>query len=223
MANESFDSKAFLKQLTEKPGVYRMMDSEQTIIYVGKAKNLKKRVSSYFNKQEHSVKTRVMVQQIHSIEVTVTNTETEALLLENNLIKDLRPRYNVVFRDDKSYPYVFLSKGKYPRLVYHRGAKKSSGDYFGPFPSSGAVRQSLSLLQKLFRVRQCEDSMFSTRSRPCLQYQIKRCTAPCVDYISEQEYAKDVELTRLFYQGKSDQVISILRERMDEASEKTRL
>ncbi len=215
----SFDIPSFLKQLTGKPGVYRMLDADGQVIYVGKAKNLKKRVSSYFNKSDASVKTQVMVKQIKSIEVTVTNTEIEALLLENNLIKQLKPRYNVVFRDDKSYPYILLSSGKYPRLAYHRGAKKEKGEYFGPFPGASAVRHSLSLLQKLFQVRQCEDSVFRNRSRPCLQYQIKRCKAPCVGYISEEDYAKDVELTRLFYQGKNDRVIQRLSERMEQAAE----
>ncbi|WP_144394356.1 excinuclease ABC subunit UvrC [Pleionea sediminis] len=217
-SDSNFDIQAFLAQLTEKPGVYRMLDSEHQVIYVGKAKNLKKRVSSYFNKTDLSIKTQVMVKQVREIEFTVTNTETEALLLENNYIKQIKPRYNVIFRDDKSYPYVFLSKGDFPRLAYHRGAKKAKGDYFGPFPSSGAVKQSLTLLQKLFRVRQCEDSVFQNRSRPCLQYQIKRCTAPCVNYISKEEYAKDVKLTRLFYQGKDEQVIDELKGRMEEAS-----
>lgn len=218
-SESEFDVKSFLSQLTEKPGVYRMLDKEQQVIYVGKAKNLKKRVSSYFNKSDLSVKTQVMVKQVCGIEYTVTNTETEALLLENNFIKELKPRYNVLFRDDKSYPYVYLSKGDYPRLAYHRGAKKAKGDYFGPFPSSGAVRQSLSLIQKLFRVRQCEDSVFKNRSRPCLQYQIKRCTAPCVNYISKEDYAQDVKLTRLFYQGKDEQVMDELKARMEQASQ----
>lgn len=215
----AFDIESFLKQLTPLPGVYRMLDSDEQVIYVGKAKNLKKRVTSYFNKSDLSIKTQVMVKQVCSIEFTVTNTETEALLLENNYIKQLRPRYNVLFRDDKTYPYIFLSGGDYPRLAYHRGAKKEKGEYFGPFPSSGAIRQSLSLLQKLFKVRQCEDSVFKNRSRPCLQYQIKRCTAPCVGYISKQDYDKDVELTRLFYQGKSEQVMQQLQQRMEVASE----
>ncbi|MCO7222736.1 excinuclease ABC subunit UvrC [Pleionea sp. CnH1-48] len=217
--SSAFDIKAFLKQLTELPGVYRMINAAGEIIYVGKAKNLKKRVSSYFTRADNTPKTRVMVSQIERIEVTVTNTETEALLLENNLIKKLKPRYNVVFRDDKSYPYVYLSKEDYPRLAYHRGARKKPGDYFGPFPGAMAVKNSLSLLQKLFRVRQCEDSVFKNRSRPCLQYQIKRCTAPCVNYISKEEYAQDVELTRLFYQGKNEAVIDVLKARMDHASE----
>lgn len=218
--SNSFDIPSFIKQLTGKPGVYRMLDADGQVIYVGKAKNLKKRVSSYFTKNDVSVKTQVMVKQIRSIEVTVTNTEIEALILENNLIKQLKPRYNVVFRDDKSYPYILLTKGKYPRLAYHRGAKKYKGEYFGPFPGASAVRHSLSLLQKLFQVRQCEDSVFKNRSRPCLQYQIKRCKAPCVGYISEQEYAKDVELTRLFYQGKNELVIQQLTDDMEQAAEK---
>ncbi|MEE4246007.1 MAG: excinuclease ABC subunit UvrC [Kangiellaceae bacterium] len=214
-----FNYRPFLQQLTSKPGVYQMLDNTGKVIYVGKAKNLKNRVSSYFLKADHAVKTQVMVKQIANIAITVTNTETEALILENNLIKEFRPRYNVLFRDDKTYPNVYLSAGKYPRLAYHRGAKKKKGDYFGPFPSSGAVRQSLTLLQKLFKVRQCEDSVFKNRSRPCLQYQINRCTAPCVGYISEQDYAKDVEMTRLFYQGKSQHVIDSLSEHMMKASD----
>jgi excinuclease ABC subunit C len=217
-SNPAFDIPSFLEQLTSKPGVYRMLDEHGEVIYVGKAKNLKKRVSSYFNKNDSSPKTRVMVKQINRIEVTVTNTEIEALLLENNLIKELKPRYNVVFRDDKSYPYILLTEGEYPRLAYHRGAKKEKGEYFGPFPSSSAVRHSLSLLQKLFQVRQCEDSVFKNRSRPCLQYQIKRCKAPCVGYISQAEYAIDVELTRLFYRGKNELVMQKLTERMEQAA-----
>lgn len=219
MPSQPFDAKSYLAQLTEQPGVYRMMDASSTVIYVGKAKNLKNRVSSYFNKNDHSRKTQVMVKQISSIEVTVTNTETEALLLENHYIKKLRPRYNVLFRDDKTYPYIFLSNQEFPRLGYHRGAKKHKGDYFGPFPSAGAAKQSLSMLQKLFKVRQCEDSVFSNRSRPCLQYQIKRCKAPCVGYVSENEYHQDVQLTRLFYEGKSEQVVESLQNHMEQAAE----
>lgn len=219
MSAKSFNPKAYLAQLTEQPGVYRMIDSSGTVIYVGKAKNLKNRVSSYFNKSDHSRKTQVMVKQISDIEVTVTNTETEALLLENHYIKKLKPRYNVLFRDDKTYPYIFLSQQQYPRLGYHRGAKKQKGDYFGPFPSAGAAKQSLSMLQKLFKVRQCEDSVFANRSRPCLQYQIKRCKAPCVDYVSQDEYDADVQLTRLFYQGKSEQVVEQLQGKMESSAE----
>ena len=211
--------KQILAHLSKKPGVYQMLDKEGETLYVGKAKNLSNRVKSYFTKQHQSPKTELLVTYIEDIHTTVTETETEALLLENNLIKKYKPRFNVIFRDDKSYPFVFLSSGDYPRLAYHRGAKKEKGDYFGPFPSTSAVRQSLSLMQKVFQIRQCEDSYFANRSRPCLQYQIKRCTAPCVNYISKEDYAKDVENIRLFYRGKSDQVISRLQKKMDKASE----
>ncbi|ACV26366.1 excinuclease ABC subunit UvrC [Kangiella koreensis] len=211
--------KKILAHLSHKPGVYQMLGKDGETLYVGKAKNLSNRVKSYFTRQYQSPKTELLVTYIEDIHTTVTETETEALLLENNLIKKYKPRFNVLFRDDKSYPYVFLSAGDFPRLAYHRGAKKEKGDYFGPFPSSSAVRQSLSLIQKTFQIRQCEDSYFANRSRPCLQYQIKRCTAPCVDYISKEDYAKDVENVKLFYQGKSEQVIKRLQKKMDVASQ----
>jgi excinuclease ABC subunit C len=213
-----FDPKAFLKTLPGKPGVYRMLDAEGTVIYVGKASNLKKRVSSYFQKNISSPKTRVMVSRICNIEVTVTHTENEALLLENNLIKSLKPRYNVLFRDDKSYPYIYLSEQTFPRLDFHRGAQRAKGRYFGPYPSSGAVRETLSLLQKLFSVRQCEDSFYSNRSRPCLQYQIKRCTAPCVGLVEPEQYHEDVRHTVMFLEGKSSEVIDDLVRRMEQAA-----
>ncbi len=215
----SFDFSEFLKTLTSRPGVYRMLDSEQTVLYVGKAGNLKKRVSSYFRKTGLSPKTRALVEQITDIGVTVTHTEAEALLLESNLIKQLRPRYNVLLRDDKSYPYIYLSsEQQFPRVCLHRGARRKKGRYFGPFPSAGSVRDSLHLLQRLFRVRQCEDSFFGHRSRPCLQYQIKRCTAPCVELISQERYAEDVRRTMLFLEGKSSQVIDDLVLQMEAAS-----
>ena len=215
----AFDVKAFLKTLTGKPGVYRMLDAEGTVLYVGKAANLKKRVSSYFRPTGHSPKTRAMVAQIHAVEVTVTHTENEALLLENNLIKELHPRYNILLRDDKSYPYIFLSGDHgFPRLAYHRGAKRAKGRYFGPYPSAGAVRESLNLLQKLFMIRPCEDSFFRNRSRPCLQYQIKRCTGPCVGLVSEEEYAQDVRHAAMFLEGKSPAVIDELVAKMEAAS-----
>jgi excinuclease ABC subunit C len=214
-----FDSAAFLKNLTSRPGVYRMIDSTGTVIYVGKAKNLKKRVSSYFRKTGLTSKTQVMVAQIAHIETTVTHTENEALILENNLIKELMPRYNILLRDDKSYPYLFISGDTFPRLSVHRGAKRKVGKYFGPYPSAGAVRESLNLLQKLFPVRQCEDSYYQNRSRPCLQYQIKRCTGPCVGLVSEEEYKKDVEHTILFLEGKNQQVMDDLTEEMEQASQ----
>lgn len=208
-----------LQHLSSKPGVYRMLDKDGTIIYVGKAKNLSNRVKSYFVKNHSSPKTQLMVSYIEDIAMTICETETEALILENNLIKKHRPRFNVVFRDDKSYPYVFLSKEDYPKLVYHRGAKKQKGEYFGPFPSSTAVRQSLSLMQKTFRIRQCEDSYFANRTRPCLQYQIKRCSAPCVKYISKESYAEDIKNIKQFYQGKSEVLIKKLQTNMEKASQ----
>lgn len=218
-AEVEFDSAAFLKNLTGRPGVYRMIDASGTVIYVGKAKNLKNRVSSYFRKTGLTAKTRVMVAQIAAIETTVTHTENEALILENNLIKELMPRYNILLRDDKSYPYLFISGDDYPRLSVHRGAKRKVGKYFGPYPSAGAVRESLNLLQKLFPVRQCEDSYYQNRSRPCLQYQIKRCTAPCVGLVSQEEYRKDVEHTIMFLEGKNQQVMDDLTQEMEQASQ----
>ena len=218
MSDAVFDPKAFVKTLTSRPGVYRMLNGAGEVIYVGKARNLAKRVGSYFLRSVTSPKTRAMVAQIAQIEVTVTNTENEALLLESNLIKELKPRYNILLRDDKSYPYIFLSADEFPRLTFHRGAKRSRGRYFGPFPNSGAVRETLNLLQKLFRVRQCEDSFYKNRSRPCLQYQIKRCTAPCVGQISREAYAEDIRHAVMFLEGKDNQVIDELVRRMEQAS-----
>ncbi len=213
-----FDPRAFVKSLTSRPGVYRMIDAKGEVIYVGKARNLARRVGSYFSRSVTSPKTRAMVAQIANIEVVVTHTEAEALLLENNLIKALRPRYNVLLRDDKSYPYIFLSQGQYPRLAFHRGARRARGRYFGPFPNSGAVRETLNTLQKLFRVRQCEESFFANRSRPCLQYQIDRCTAPCVGKITPEAYAEDVRHAVMFLEGRDSQVIDELVKRMERAS-----
>ena len=178
--NDQFDAKYFLKTVTSQPGVYRMYDAAGTVIYVGKAKDLKKRLSSYFRGNLASRKTEALVALICQIDVTVTHTETEALLLEHNYIKLYQPRYNVLLRDDKSYPYIFLSADAHPRLASHRGAKHAKGEYFGPFPNGYAVRETLSLLQKIFPVRQCENSVYRNRSRPCLQYQIGRCLGPCV-------------------------------------------
>jgi excinuclease ABC subunit C len=217
-AKVEFDSAAFLKGLTSRPGVYRMLDDTDTIIYIGKAKNLKKRVASYFRKTGLTSKTRVMAAQIANIETTVTHTENEALILENNLIKEFMPRYNILLRDDKTYPYLFISEHPFPRLSLHRGTKRKKGKYFGPYPSAGAVRESLSLLQKLFPVRQCDETYYQNRSRPCLQYQIKRCTAPCVGMVTEQQYAKDIAHTILFLQGKNQQVIDTLEQQMETAS-----
>jgi excinuclease ABC subunit C len=216
-----FDSASFLKNVTSKPGVYRMLDEKAQVIYVGKARNLKKRLTSYFRQTGLSPKTRVMVSKIDAINVTITHTEGEALLLESNLIKELRPRYNVLMRDDKSYPYIFISeKSAYPRIALHRGARKHRGLYLGPYPNATAVRESINLLQKMFMIRQCEDTTFANRSRPCLQYQIKRCTAPCVGYISEKAYRKDINHATLFLQGKSEQVITELVKDMERAADK---
>ncbi|SIN76997.1 Excinuclease ABC subunit C [Sulfurivirga caldicuralii] len=215
----SFDIQAFLKTLPERPGVYRMLNADGQIIYVGKARNLKRRVSSYFQKQHDSPKTARLVSQIASIEVTLTETEAEALLLESTLIKRHNPRYNVLFRDDKSYPYIYVNtKDRYPGLYFHRGAKRKKGAYFGPFPDAGAVYQTLHALQKIFPVRQCSDSVFRHRSRPCLQYQIGRCSGPCVGLVSDEEYAEDVRNTLLFLEGKSFEVIEYLGEQMQQAA-----
>lgn len=217
---EQFDSKTFLQTVTSQPGVYRMYDASGTVIYVGKAKDLKKRLASYFRAQVASRKTESLVKNIVQIDVTVTHTETEALLLEHNYIKLYQPRYNVLLRDDKSYPYIFLSADKHPRLAMHRGAKHSKGEYFGPFPNIHAVRESLILLQKLFPIRQCEDSVYRNRSRPCLQYQIGRCLGPCVNgLVSEEEYQQQVDYIRLFLLGKDQQVLTRLINRMEQASQ----
>jgi excinuclease ABC subunit C len=216
----SFDAKQFLKTVPKQPGVYRMLDESDTVIYVGKAKNLKNRLSSYFQKNVDSPKTKLLVSKIKQVEFTVTNTENEALLLENNLIKELKPRYNILYRDDKSYPYIYLSNDNFPRLELHRGAQRKKGRYFGPYPSAGAVRETLNLLQKLFRIRQCEDTFYKNRSRPCLQYQIKRCTAPCVGLVTEKQYHDDIRHGIMFLEGKSTQVIDELVQRMETASDK---
>ncbi|WP_313752026.1 excinuclease ABC subunit UvrC [Mixta calida] len=221
--SEVFDAKSFLKTVTSQPGVYRMYDGDGTVIYVGKAKDLKKRLSSYFRSNLASRKTEALVTNIHHIDVTVTHTETEALLLEHNYIKLYQPRYNVLLRDDKSYPYIFLSGDPHPRLAIHRGAKHAKGEYFGPFPNGYAVRETLALLQKIFPVRQCENSVYRNRSRPCLQYQIGRCLGPCVaGLVSEEEYAQQTEYVRLFLSGKDDQVLNMLVSRMEQASQSLR-
>jgi len=216
----TFDIKDFIKNLTSRPGIYRMLDANGEVLYVGKARNLKKRVSSYFTRANTSVKTQSLLSNVHALEVSITHTENEALLLENNLIKELKPRYNILLRDDKSYPYIYLSSEQdFPRLGIHRGARHGRGQYFGPYPSAGAVHETLNLLQKVFKIRQCEDSFFRNRSRPCLQYQIKRCTAPCVGLTGKASYQNDVRHAVMFLEGKNPQVIDELVNKMERASQ----
>jgi len=213
-----FDHKAFLSTVSEQAGVYRMYDNESTIIYVGKAKNLKKRLASYFRKDVGSNKTRALVKRINVIDVTVTHTESEALILENNYIKKYLPQYNILLRDDKSYPYILITDHKHPKLSSHRGGRKTKGEYFGPYPTVGAVWESLRLMQKLFPLRQCEDSYYRARTRPCLQYQLGRCSAPCVNKISDEEYSEQVKLAKLFLKGKNSDVIEKLVHKMETVS-----
>lgn len=216
-----FDIDDFLEHLTQRPGVYRMLDKNGQIIYVGKAKNLKKRVSSYFKKRHDDIKTAKMVEQVARIEVTITDTESEAFILESTLIKRHKPKYNILFRDDKSYPYIFVSTAKkYPALGFHRGVKRRKGEYYGPFPNASAVHHTLHALQKIFPVRQCAESVFQHRSRPCLQYQIKRCSGPCIEgLVTDEAYQRDVRHTLMFLEGKSFKVVEELGQQMEQASE----
>jgi excinuclease ABC subunit C len=214
-----FDAKLFLRNLTHRPGVYRMLNAKGKVIYVGKARDLRRRVSSYFKKTHSDAKTASMMPLVADVEITVTNTEAEALILEYNLIKRHRPRFNVTLRDDKSYPYIYVStRHPFPRLQFHRGPRKGKGRYFGPYPNTTAVRKTLNELQKLFLIRQCQDSYFKNRTRPCLQYQIKRCTAPCVGYIDEANYGADVNAAVLFLEGRNRSVIDGMVERMESAA-----
>ena len=218
-APQRLDVTSLLANMPRKPGVYQMLDQADQILYVGKAADLKSRVSSYFRNTGLSPKTQSLVKRIARVQFTVTNSETEALLLEQNLIKKYRPQYNILLRDDKSYPYIYLSTVEdYPAIRFHRGPQRRKGRYFGPFPSSSAVRDSLQLMQKVFRLRTCEDSVFNNRSRPCLQYQIKRCTAPCVEYISTEDYGRDLQHAVMFLEGRNRTLMEELQQDMEKAS-----
>lgn len=214
----AFQIDEFLSNLSTYPGVYRMLGAAGEIIYVGKARNLKNRVTSYFRGAPNTAKLSALRRHIDSIECTVTNTEGEALILENNLIKQHQPRYNVLLRDDKSYPYIYVNQAEFPRLSFYRGGKNRPGQFFGPYPSASATRHTLNTLQQVFQLRQCDDSFFRNRSRPCLQHQIKRCSAPCTAQISAADYRTDVEHAMLFLQGKNDDIIAMLVAKMDQAA-----
>jgi excinuclease ABC subunit C len=219
MNARAFDPKEYVGALPRRPGVYRMYDAEGTVLYIGKARSLKDRVGSYFAASNVMPKVQALVHQIAAIEVTVTNSETEALLLEYNLIKEHKPRFNVVLRDDKSYPYIYLcTDHEFPRLAFYRGSRSQPGRYFGPFPSAGAVKETLQQLQKLFHIRNCRDTFFANRSRPCLQHQIDRCSGPCVGLITREAYAEDVATAVKVLDGHSSEANAELTARMEKAA-----
>src|SRR6478609_5548135 len=216
----TFDGKAFARGLGTQPGVYRMYGKDDAVLYVGKARALKNRVGSYFNATPKAARTMAMLAQVVRMETTVTRTDAEALLLENQLIKSLHPRYNVLLRDDKSYPYVLLTQEAWPRLAFHRGPRAIAGRYFGPYPSAAAVRETLNSMHKLFKLRSCEDSVFRNRSRPCLQYQIGRCSAPCVGLAPARDYADATRRASLFLDGRSEELGNELTNAMEAASQR---
>ena len=218
MLQEKKYIKNFLKNITEQSGVYLMRDIEQKIIYVGKAKNLKKRVLQYFQKTKQSSKNLAMIAKISDVEVLVTQSETDALLLENDLIKTHKPRFNVLLKDDKSYPFIHISNEKHPKVEFFRGIKNKNGDYFGPFTSALIVKDSLAILQKIFKIRSCKDNIYKNRSRPCLEYQINNCTAPCCNKISDSNYNQDVDMMRMFLSGKGSYVLKNIANKMNKAS-----
>ena len=221
MGARQFDAKEFVGALPRRPGVYKMYDADHELLYVGKAKNLKDRVGTYFAAGNINPKVQALVHQIAAIEVSVANSETEALLLEYNLIKAHKPRFNVVLRDDKSFPYIQVAPSHdFPRLAFYRGPRSAPGRYFGPFPSAGAVKDTLRQLQKLFRIRNCRDSFFANRSRPCLQHQIGRCSAPCVGLVTRESYAQDIDSAVKVLEGRDDEVTALLEARMEEAASK---
>lgn len=217
--SDTFDLTGFLKNLPNLPGVYRMVDKNGQVLYVGKAVNLKNRVRSYFNKNDHSPRIALMIKQVHHIDITITRSESEALILENNLIKSLTPKYNILFRDDKTYPYLKFSAHDFPQMSYYRGSLKPPHHYFGPYPNAQAVRDSMEILQKVFCLRTCEDSVFAHRDRPCLLHQIRRCSAPCTQMIDAVSYAKDVQQAMDFLNGKTDDLLLQLTDAMNQASE----
>jgi len=210
--------KTFLAQVTQHPGVYQMLDKDGIVLYVGKAKNLKKRLTSYFNNTAKDLKTLSLIDQVHDIAITVTNSDKEAVLLECNLIKKNRPRYNVLLRDDKSFPYIMLSHHRHPQIALYRGKRNKRADYYGPYPSALAAREAIQLIQKLFKLRTCRDYFYETRVRPCLLYQINRCTAPCVNFVSKEDYADQVKMAQLFFAGQNQEILQLLETRMQQAS-----